>query len=91
MTRVLDGDELALLIAAPSHDGGEWKVVTVLSKSTAISPIGRLVRSWNRGTRAIANRIRYRTPAPERERATRPAALGDLSTPRRRSGPHRRR
>ena len=81
-TRELDDDELAMLVAAPEHEGGPWRVITVLSQSTAISPVGRVLRRWKRGSRALANRIRYRKPAPVRERAIRAAALGDLSSPR---------
>ncbi len=81
-SRELDDDELALLVAAPEHEGGPWRVITVLSQSTAISPVGRLMRRWKRGSRAMVNRIRYRKPAPVRERAIRAAALGDLSKPR---------
>jgi hypothetical protein len=81
-TRELDGDEVALLVAAPEHEGGPWRVITVLSQSTAISPVGRLLRRWKRGSRKVANRLRYRTPAPVRDRALRAAALGDLSAPR---------
>lgn len=90
-TRHLAGDELALLVAAPTHDGGEWRIITVLSKSTAISLVGRLLRRWKRGSRAFANNVRYRKAAPDRELAIRPAALGDLSKPRFRSRSSRRR
>lgn len=86
-TRQLAGDEIALLVAAPHHEGASWNIVTVLSKSTAISPAGRLLRRWKRGSRLLANRIKYRSAAPVRERATRPPRLGDISAPpfRRRS------
>ncbi len=89
-TRELDDDEIALLVAAPEHEGGPWRVITVLSQSTAISPVGRVLRRIRRGSRALANRIRYRTPAPVRERAIRAAALGDISRPRPRGRHHRR-
>lgn len=81
-TRELDDDEVALLVAAPEHDGGPWRVITVLSQSTAISPVGRILRRWRRGSRALGNRLRYRKPPPVRERAIRAAALGDISKPR---------
>lgn len=91
-TRTLAGDEIALLVAAPQHHGGAWKIVTILSRSTAISPAGRLLRRWKRASRALANNIRYRTPAPTRVTAERPPRFGDLSTPRfrGRSGGRRR-
>jgi hypothetical protein len=85
-TRKLRGDELALLVAAPHTEGGRWNIVTILSKSTAISPAGRLRRRWERGRRLVTNRIRFGTSAPVRERATRPPMLGDVSPPT-----HRRR
>ncbi|MCW2924125.1 MAG: hypothetical protein JWM98_1529 [Thermoleophilia bacterium] len=84
-TRMLQGDEIALLVAAPHYEGGAWNIVTVLSKSTAISPAGRLVRWWKRGSRLMKNRLHYGTPAPTREMATRPPVLGDVSPMPRRS------
>lgn len=89
-TRRLGGDEIALLVAAPHHEGGSWNIVTILSKSTGISLAGRVRRTWTRGARLVTNRIRYRSAAPVRERATRPPALGDVS-PHRRRGRHQRR
>jgi hypothetical protein len=86
-TRMLNGDEVALLVSAPHHEGGSWNIVTILSRSTAISIVGRLTRRWKRGTRLLANRIRYRKPAPVRAAATRPPRLGDVMPGRRR---HRR-
>lgn len=92
ITRELAGDEIALLVAAPHSHGGSWNIVTILSRSTAISPAGRLLRWWKRGSRLVANRIRYRSAAPVRERATRVPALGDTSPrPFRRRGRHGRR
>jgi hypothetical protein len=81
VTRELRGDEIALLVGAPHHEGGRWNIVTVLTKSTAISPAGRLVRRWKRGSRLVFNRIKYRSATPVRERATRPPQLGDVSAP----------
>lgn len=83
--RRLRGDEIALLVAAPSSKGGSWNIVTILTKSTAISPLGRAVRWWQRTSRALANRRHYGRPAPERERATRPPRIGDVTTPPRRN------
>jgi hypothetical protein len=88
-TRKLAGDEVALLIAAPHFEGGSWNVVTALSKSTGISPLGRVLRRWKRGRRLLANRIKYRSAEPVREKAVRPPSLGDVSRPPRR--PRRRR
>ncbi|MBC7460392.1 MAG: hypothetical protein H7287_03420 [Thermoleophilia bacterium] len=85
-TRKLAGEEVALLVAAPHYDGGSWNVVTVLSRSTAISIVGRFLRVWKRSTRLLGNRIRYRSAPPVREAATRPPRLGDLSRKPRR--PH---
>lgn len=94
-TRMLGGDEVALLIAAPHTRNGSWNIVTVLSKSTSISTLGRLVRRFKRGRRLVANRIRHRSPAPVRERAERPPRLGDVSAAppsrwRNQRGPRRR-
>ncbi len=84
VTRELAGDEVALLVAAPHREGGRWNIVTILTRSTAISPIGRLARRWKRGARLVANRIRYRSPEPVRDVATRPPRLGDVVAPQRR-------
>lgn len=84
-TRMLGQDEIALLVSAPHHAGGSWNIVTVLSRSTAISPLGRVLRVIRRGGRLLANRIRYRSAPPVRRAATRPPRLGDTSPrPRRR-------
>jgi len=89
-TRMLGSDEIALLVSAPHQQGGSWNIVTVLSRSTAISPFGRLARVVKRGSRLVANRIRYRSAPPVRKEATRPPRMGDTSPrPRRRSGPRR--
>lgn len=86
-TRKLEGDEIALLVSAPHRTDGHWNIVTVLSRSTAISPLGRLVRRWQRGSRLVANRIKYRSAAPQRERSERAPVLGDvIAPPRRRRG-----
>lgn len=81
VTRQLGGDEIALLVAAPHRAGGSWNIVTILSRSTAISPAGRVLRRWTRARRALANRVRYRRAAPVREQATQPPRLGDVSSP----------
>ena len=86
-TRKLRGDEIALLVSAPRQHGGAWNIVTVLTKSTAITPLGRVARLWKRGSRLVANRLKYRTASPVRAQATRPPVLGDTASPPRRRRP----
>lgn len=90
-TRRLGRDEIALLVAAPHHDGGPWNIVTVLTRSTAFSLLDRVRRLWTRRRRRRANERRHGTPEPVRAQALRPPTFGDIAPPPPRTHGQRRR